>query len=242
MRMCNRYVASVFTGLAVVLAAAASSAQTRPGTRSIGQRQVPVAQRSTRTASVPNQTTPSTNRAAPAVKPTSRIAVIDISYVFKNHARFKQTMEDMKKDVEAFEAELKQNGAQLQKYQEQLREHHAGSPEYKRIAEQIAGFQGQVQAKTQLKRNEFLQKEARIYYNVYKEILDEVAFFAQRHGIELVVRFNSEPIDPENRKSVLEGVNRAVVFQRHLNITFDILERLNGPRMTNDADQSGTRR
>ena len=153
--------------------------------------------------------------------------MIDIGYVFNNHARFKQMMEDMRNDVQAFEGKLKENGAELQKMQAQLQENRPGTPDYKKLEEQIAGFQAQVQAKTQLKRKDFLENEARIYYNVYNEIVKEVSYFSQRQGIDLVVRFNSEQIDPQNRKSVLEGVNRAVVYQNRLNITYEISERLN---------------
>jgi Skp family chaperone for outer membrane proteins len=172
---------------------------------------------------------PSTTRTAAMATRGSKIAVIDISEVFKNHTRFKQAMEEMRKDVEGFEGVLKQHGAELQKKREQLQEVRPGSPDYDRIEREIASFQAQVQADTQLKRKEFLQKEALIYYNVYAEVVREVEYFAQRQGIDLVVRFNSGQIDPQDRKSVLEGVNRAVVFQRQLNITSHILARLNGP-------------
>lgn len=228
MRIYNRYSVSLLAVLAVVAFTSASVAQQRsPSNRALGQRPV-------RSANLPNR--PQSPAPAAPANSGSRIAVIDISYVFKNHNRFKQSMEDMKTDVEAFEAHLKQSGAQMQKLQTQLREYAPGTPDYKRVQEQIAQFQARVQADTQLKRTEFLQREAKIYYNVYKEIVDEVNYFAQSHGIELVVRFNSEPIDPENRKSVLEGVNRTVVFQRHLNITFNILERLNGPAPQSPPD------
>ena len=66
-----------------------------------------------------------------------------------------------------------------------------------------------------------------IYYNVYNEVLNEVALFAEQHGIGLVLRFNSEPIDANDRASVLEGVNRHIVFQKNSNITPNIIDRLN---------------
>jgi Skp family chaperone for outer membrane proteins len=171
----------------------------------------------------PNQTSPAPQASAPV----PRIGVIDINHIFKNHERFKQMIEDMKKDVEAFEAQLNQRGKELQKMREQLDEHRPGSETYKRIEEQMAGFQARVQADTQLKRKEFLEREAKVYYDVYEEIVNEVTLFSQQNRLDLVVRFNSETIDPQNRKSVLEGVNRAVVFHNRLNITYPILDRLN---------------
>ena len=43
----------------------------------------------------------------------TQLAVIDISYIFKNHSRFKQSMEAMKAEVKAFESTLQQRGQQI---------------------------------------------------------------------------------------------------------------------------------
>jgi hypothetical protein len=44
----------------------------------------------------------------------------------------------------------------------------------------------------------------------------------------MVVRHNSEPIDPNNRNSVMAGINKTVVFQQPgLDITNVILNELN---------------
>ena len=45
----------------------------------------------------------------------------------------------------------------------------------------------------------------------------------------MVVRYQSEPMDPNKRESVLKNINRIVVFQRDLNITHHILQELNRP-------------
>ena len=75
-----------------------------------------------------------------------------------------------------------------------------------------------------------LEPEDIIGYPVSKssidEIVAEVNSFADQHGFALVLRFNSEAIDAKNRQSVLEGVNRAVVVQKNLNITNAIIDRL----------------
>ena len=157
---------------------------------------------------------------------STRVAVIDISKVFKEHPRFKQAMEAMRQEVKAFEGKLQVRGQEIQKIQAQMKTFQPGSAEYKSHEEQILQIQaaGQVEAAKQKKA--FLEKEAKIYYSVYNEVVNEVAEFAKQNGIAIVVRFNSEPIDPNNRQSVLEGVNRAVVYQSQSNITNAILNRL----------------
>jgi Skp family chaperone for outer membrane proteins len=156
----------------------------------------------------------------------TRVAVIDISRVFKEHPRFKSQMEAMKTQVKQFEGQLQQRGQEIQKVQTELREFEPSSAEYKQREGQILKIQADGQIAAAQKKKEFLGQEAKIYFNVYKEIVAEVAEFAAQNGIAIVVRFNSEPIDSDDRQSVLEGVNRAVVYQSKSNITTAILERL----------------
>lgn len=155
----------------------------------------------------------------------TRVAVIDVSYIFKNHPGFKAKMEGMKVDVQAFEGQLRQRGEQMKTLQGQLQQYKPTSAEYKGIEAQILKINADGQAAATLKKKDFLQREAKIYYETYNEIVGEVGSLAEKHGIGLVVRFNSEPIT-DDRPAILEGVNRAVVFQKNLNITFAVLENL----------------
>ena len=47
------------------------------------------------------------------------------------------------------------------------------------------------------------------------------------YGISLVLRYNGEEIRPDDRNSVLAGVNRAIVYQNNLDITKEISDRVN---------------
>ncbi|HAN97178.1 MAG TPA: hypothetical protein DCQ98_07000 [Planctomycetaceae bacterium] len=55
-----------------------------------------------------------------------------------------------------------------------------------------------------------------------------IAAFADNNGINLVLKFNSEPIDPKDPKSILEGVNREVMYQAGRDITDLIIGQVNG--------------
>ncbi len=78
-----------------------------------------------------------------------------------------------------------------------------------------------------MKRREFLEQEAKVYYGIYREIEDSVAVFAERNRIGLVLRYSGDEMKPDDRASVLQGVNRPVVFQRNLDITQHVLNQLN---------------
>ncbi len=155
------------------------------------------------------------------------IAVIDIPVIFKNHALFKKQMDELKASVDAAEQALTQDRDQMKGMVEQLQAFKAGTPEYKQLEEKMAKVQADLQVKVGMQKKDFMEKEARIYFNTYNQVTQTVATFAQRHNITLVLRYNSNEIDPTNRQSVLEGVNRPVIYQNQIDITYDILNILN---------------
>ena len=61
----------------------------------------------------------------------SRIALLDVSRIFKNHQRFKSRMEEMKADVERAEANVKKESEEIVKQTEDLKMYQKGTREYK---------------------------------------------------------------------------------------------------------------
>lgn len=155
------------------------------------------------------------------------VAVIDVAYIFKNHARFNQSMTDMKRDIEGFDAQMQEESKKLQQKQEKMTSFAPTSNEFKKLDEELAHLKSDFQIRVQAKKREFLEQEAKVYYNIYREVEDAVAVFAQRHGIRLVLRFTGDEMKADDRSSVLQGVNKPVVYQDHLDITLDILSKLN---------------
>ena len=156
-----------------------------------------------------------------------QVAVIDINYVFKNHQGFNARMEGIKRDIEAFEGELRNQQKAIVDLAQKLNEYNPASPEYKRIEEETTRDRIDIQAKAQLKKKDILEQEAQYYFEAYQQILSAVQAIADRHGIGLVLRFDRDVIDPNDRTSVLKGVNRAVVMQRNLDITDLVLDTIN---------------
>jgi Skp family chaperone for outer membrane proteins len=155
------------------------------------------------------------------------VAVVDISYIFKKHDRFRATMESMKKEMETTEAELKSDRDKIAQMEEQRNTYNAGSAEYKQMDEQLARNMAEFNLKMTKLRKEFLEREAKVYYQTYLEVSKAVEYYAQHHDIGLVIRFNGEPVDPNKREDVLREINKPVVFQNQVDITPDVLALLN---------------
>lgn len=173
----------------------------------------------------------------PPSRSRGNIAVIDISKIFKEHQRFRSQLEFMKKDVDAAEATLKRERDEIRKMAEEMQQRYkVGTPDYKRMEEQIATRSSNLQLRMNLQKRDFMEKEANIYFHVYKEVETEVTNFARPRGIDLVLRYNDiEMKNSENRQEILAGVNKAVVYHNNIDITYDILERLNRPEPPQNA-------
>ena len=170
--------------------------------------------------------TAATSPAPPNSRGTS-VAVIDVGYIFRNLERFKQAREDINADATKFTEEVRDRRAALAQQAEQLKSTPAGTAQYSQMEEQLANADTQLRLDMGRKQKERVEKEAKIYFNAYKEIEEQVRRFSDRFQIDLVVRFNSEDMDISKPETVLQGINRFVVFQRSLNITNHILDELN---------------
>lgn len=158
--------------------------------------------------------------------PPTSVAVVDVSKIFEEHAGFKQTMEAMRQEVVAFENELKGRGKEMETIREQMKQFDAGTPEFKKLESQILQMQADGQILATQKKRDLLDREAKVYYTVYTEIQKEVTAYAQHFKIGLVLRYNSAPIDPANRQSVLDGVNSSLVYQGGIDITQRIIDQI----------------
>jgi Skp family chaperone for outer membrane proteins len=158
---------------------------------------------------------------------THGVAVVDISYVFKNHNRFKAAMEGMKKDMENIELNLKADRDAVAKIEEERNKYNPGTEQYKQADAQLARQMAEFNLKMTGLRKDFLDREAKEYYKTYLEIVDAVGQYSQRHNLGLVIRFNGDPVDPNRREDLLREINKPVVFQNRIDITPEVLQMVN---------------
>lgn len=181
----------------------------------------------------------------PAARPQSAppvVALLDVSYIFKKHARLKALMDEMKGDVDVAEARVKEQRDAILKLREQLNTFHPGSPDYKALEETVAKRQADLAIKIQQQKREFLIREAKNYYTVYQEIQQEVNYYCQSQGVAVVLRFSREAVDVDSPDSVLAEINKPVItYDRNLDITDLILNQLNRRPAGGNTNPVGTR-
>jgi len=179
--------------------------------------------------------------AAPQVS-APRIAMLDISYVFKNHTGFKARTAAMQAEVDQARDRLKQEEEAIRKDLAQLQDLQntkPGSQECKQLEEMVTRRRADLEVQLRLMNKEFAVKEANIYQAIYQEIEQEVGYYAGQNGITAVMRFNGDPVEKDHPDEVLRNVNKQVIwFAQGLDITPVILERLN--RKWNGTPQVGS--
>lgn len=170
----------------------------------------------------------------------TRIALLDVLKIYKNHARFKGMMEDMKADYQRAETQFRGERDAIVKLEERLQEFHKGTPDYKGLEEEITHRKADLNVKIQIQGKEFQQRQARIYYNVYQEISQATDYFCQQHGIDVVLQVKGDGVDPEQFESVGAYISKSVVWSHpSLDITDSILRELN--RTAVNAPREATR-
>jgi len=168
-------------------------------------------------------------RPAPSASPAAHVAVIDVGYIFKNHARFKQAMDKMKDEVLAAENGLKAERDRINAMMEQLKGFNVGTPEYRKLEGDVAKAQGDFSVNAQLQKKDFMEREAKVYMQVYTEVERAVSQFAREHGIAVVHRFDGEAVDGADRNRILGNITKPIVYHDpQVDITPDILRMLNG--------------
>ncbi|QDS98439.1 OmpH family outer membrane protein [Adhaeretor mobilis] len=151
------------------------------------------------------------------------VAVVDVSYVFKEYPRFTQQMEGMKKEMETAEGLLKSDRERIQQQQEQRDASKPGTDTFKRLDEELARSKADFNIKAGGIRRDFLEREAKVYYQTYLEVNNAVKSYAEANNIGLVFRWNGNQIDPTKRDDVLRAISQPIVHQNYIDITPDIL-------------------
>lgn len=158
--------------------------------------------------------------------PATLVAVIDIAKVFETHPTFKGNLESLQQQAQRTEGELEAQRQQLNQRNKQLAELRVGSPQYLQMETDLARQTADLQVQARQKKKDLLQREALQYYGAYQEILTAIERIAQRHGIGLVLRYDSRSLNPEDPQSVMQGLQRGVILQRNLDITNLVIDDL----------------
>ena len=175
-------------------------------------------------------TAPAQERAGEGDAPSGArqtVGLLDVSYIYKHCPQFTELISEMKADVQRAEEEVKKKKETVQGMQQQLQLLGVGTPEYTELEKRITMAKAELTGSLETQKKEFLRREARLYHEVYQDIVREVEDHAKANHIAMVLRFNDDPVNVAEPKDVLRQINRRVVWHdKKRDLTRIILQRL----------------
>ncbi len=168
---------------------------------------------------------------APAAQGPGGIALVDVNYILKKHVRLRAQLKDLGTEAEQVQKNFERQLQDLQAQGQQLSTMKPGTPDYTQLEEKLVSVKANIQGQIALKRKDFEQKEAHLYFNAYREISDEVTGFCEQRGISLVMNFNGDNAHEESPQDVGRYITRHVIYYaKPLDITPYILPRFAPPQ------------
>ena len=161
-----------------------------------------------------------------------KIAVIDMGKVFDKYGWFKSETERMNETVKAAEISLKQEHQRILKMQEQLGTYNPGTPEFKKLDEQIAAAKATFKLKMDRQRKEIQSQTTDRVHRAYTDIEAAVKDYARTKQLAMVLKYRSKAVDLDPSKPMLPGevknsLANPIIFQNNIDITDDVISMLN---------------
>ena len=166
-------------------------------------------------------------------KQSGIVAVLDVAKVFKENRDFESKMQSIKSTADQLKASIQQKQEAIKQEAAGLQQYEVGSPERNQMEAELVQKQAKLRTEAHQAEVDLLSKEAGVYYQTYQQMQSILSSLSTEYGISLVLRFDSETVDANNRGEVIKGVNRAVVYQQGLDLTTMVIE-----KMSNNVAQS----
>ncbi len=144
----------------------------------------------------------------------TRIAVIDVGYIVKNHPTIKQQQTAIRDQVKVAQEELVKRREALVKDAEQLKEFKEGSAQFNQLQERLANQEAQLKLDMVRKEKELDGVEATMAIGFYKELQTLITSVAEHNQIDLVLRSNREEPDLKQPQTIQMALEKGVVYSK----------------------------
>ena len=163
-----------------------------------------------------------------------KVVVFDTAKFFKEYKLFKDLMTALQADVQTQEQKMNQEKEALDARTAKLPQLKA-NPQctpaaYKQEEENIMKAKADLVARVSIQKREFMEREAAIYNQVFDALQAEVLQYANARQVDLVLRVDTTPSNPEDPQSIIRRVNNPVVWYRpnsYVDITPLLLSEMN---------------
>ncbi len=152
--------------------------------------------------------------AAAAAPQGTRIAVVDVGHIVKNHPTIKAQQTQIRDQVKAAQEDLLKRRQAIVTEAEKLKSFTEGSPEFNKLQETLANQEAQLKLDTVRREKELEELEAKMAMEFYAQLQGLISQIAEFNQIDLVLRANNEKPDLKNPATIQMALEKGVVFSR----------------------------
>lgn len=160
--------------------------------------------------------------------PRSPFAIVDMAKLFNADKVYVAERDRLQQENAEAQKTFNEKQQVLLQLREEARRAKPESAEQKRLAEELQTKAKELETFRQTHIQKVLEAEKLLNIKTYSGMLEQITKYAETHGIQLVLRYSSQPIDEERtHQEVLALINQNVIYQNSLDITEEILQTLN---------------
>ncbi len=155
------------------------------------------------------------------------IAVLNLDVLFKEDVKVAEALAALKQETAEIDEKVRLRQTELEAVANEARQAQSGSAEQRRLQQEAAKLNAELQQFVARERANYQNKEVKIYLTAYRSMDSVVKEYCQEKGIKLVIRQQTASLD-ENQPTaeIIKAINRDVIFEEGLDITADIQARL----------------
>jgi len=144
----------------------------------------------------------------------TRVSVLDLGEVLKNHPTFPQQLEGLKSEAERFKQGSLQLRQQMMKKAEVLRQYKPGSDEFKQAESDLAKESAALEVEQRNQMRSLMEREATLHFEAYQQVQAAISSYCEPREIQLVLRHNDVEMKKGDPSSVMRKVNGSIVFHQ----------------------------
>ncbi len=154
--------------------------------------------------------------------------LVNVATLAEGAPKLKQSVEGLKKEYEAAGEAFKQESEKANQLVQQFSKMTPNSAEYKEMEQRLTKMRADFELRGKRLTEDFKDREAKLYYEHTRDLKTELARFGESTGVMLVLRYDPPQAEPKGPQRVMREVSNAVVYQRGLDATSAMQQRMGG--------------
>jgi Skp family chaperone for outer membrane proteins len=163
---------------------------------------------------------------APAQEGKSSVALVDLGKIVQTSKQFQMDVEAAAESVGNFEEKITRAQKEIQDVVSLLEKAPEGSEQQQQLQQLIQTIQTETQKELQGMQQKMQEAERDVLIATYKKIQSLLNDHCTKNGIDVVLRYDSEPLDPSDPQALSAGLNNRIMWHSGIDITDKILAEL----------------